>query len=160
MNSQTRPRPLLPLVTLSVCLLFLGINGVIGGYLMLSDVNGSPMGMPVSYLARTPFQNYFIPGLWLLIIWGLGSLVTLLGLWLRPRWLNFNLGRRLTNEHWAWLFSVLLGLGLLVWLTVQLFTLPAIATIQYILYGLAVLLIVLPLVPTMRQYYRLQGWQS
>jgi hypothetical protein len=147
-------RPWLPLLALSVCLVFLGINGFIGGYLMLSDPNGTPMGMPVSYLERTPFPNFYIPGLFLVFLWGCGSFVLLAGLWLRPRWSAFALLTFWTHEHWAWGLSVLLGLGLLVWLTVQVFTLPKMAVIQFILYALAVLLIVLPQLPPMRDYFR------
>jgi hypothetical protein len=153
MNKYANHRPLIPLLVLSVCLLFLGINGLIGGYLMLSDPNGAPMGMSISVLERTPFQNFFIPGLWLLVVWGCGSLVILAGLWLRPKFSVLELVLFWTHEHWAWGLSVLLGLALLVWLTVQVFTLPAMAPIQYILYGLALFLIAIPLLPNMRRYY-------
>lgn len=148
-------RPTLSLMVLSVCLLFLSINGFIGGYLMLSDPNGAPMGMPVSYLARTPFQNFFIPGLMLIFIWGCGSLLTLIGLWMRPQWAIFNRLTGWTDQHWAWDLSIALGIALISWLTVQVFTLPAIAPIQIILYALAIVLVALPLFPQMRQYYHL-----
>jgi hypothetical protein len=48
-----------------------------------------------------------------------------------------------------------LGLALIVWLTVQVFTLPEMVAIQFILYALAALLIALPLLPPMRDYFRL-----
>jgi hypothetical protein len=136
-------------------LLFLGVNGVIGGVLMLRDPNGSPMGMPVSYLARTPFQNWFVPGLWLILIWGSGSILALLGLWMHPAWSPLDRLTRWTHESWAWVLSVMLGMALLVWLTVQVFTLPEMAAIQYILYVLAALLVAVPLVPAMRRFYHL-----
>ncbi len=155
MNTQNTARPFVPLLALSLCLLFLGINGFVGGYLMLSDPNGAPMGMPVSDLARTPFQNFFIPGLLLIFVWGCGSLLALIGLWLRPQWSLLSLPTRWTDEHWAWDLSLALGLVLIIWLTVQVFTLPAVAPIQLILYALAIALVVLPLLPQMRQHYRL-----
>ena len=146
-------RPTISLVVLSICLLFLGINGLIGGAIMLSDPFGVPMGMPITYLEHTPFQNFIVPGLCLILIWGVGSFFTLIGLWLRPNWLAG--ANRMIHEHWAWSFSVLLGVGLFVWLTFQLFTLPAVAPIQYILYGLAMFLVLTPLLPEMRSYYRI-----
>lgn len=155
MNNNMKHRPLLPMLLLSLCLIFLGINGFIGGYLMLRDPDGTVMGMPLSYLEKTPFQSWFIPGLWLIFIWGCGSFVILAGLWLRPKWLVFEAFLNWTHEHWAWGLSVLLGLALLVWLTVQMFTLPEMAVIQLILYALAALLIALPLLPAMRDYFRL-----
>jgi hypothetical protein len=154
MNTSITRRPLIPLLMLSICLIFLGANGFIGGYLMLSDPYGAPMGMPLATLENTLFQNFTIPGLCLIFIWGCGSLLTLIGLWLRPQWPPFNGLNRWLHEHWSWGFALLLGLGLLVWLTYQLFTLPAVAPIQYVLFGLATLLVVLPLLPNMRRYYR------
>ena len=148
-------RPLTPLLALSVCLLFLSINGFVGGYLMLTDPYGAPMGMPLSTLQNTLFQNYTIPGLCLILIWGCGSVLTLIGLWLRPHWFGLDALSRRVHEHWSWDFALLLGVGLLVWLTYQLFTLPTIAPIQIVLFVLAALLVVLPLLPTMRRYYQL-----
>lgn len=147
-------RPSRLLLTLSLCLLFLGINGIVGGVLMLSDPHGSPMGLSVSDLERTPFQSFLIPGLVLLLVWGGGSLLTLAGLW-RTDWQLLAALSRRTHQHWAWVCSILLGAGLLVWLTVQVFTLPSVAAIQFILYALALLLVGLPLLPAMRRYYRL-----
>ena len=125
------------------------------GVLMLADPNGAPMGMPVSDLERTPFDSYVIPGLVLLLLWGCGSLVTAFGLWRRPQWPLLIRLTAWSGQHWAWAASIALGLALLVWLTVQVFTLPAVAVIQYILYALAALLIALPLLPSMRRRYRL-----
>ena len=160
MITRQTHRPWGPIFVLTICLLFLGVNGLIGGYLMLTDPNGAPMGMPVSVLERTPFQNFIIPGLFLLIVWGGGSLVALVGLWLRPQWSVLNTLIRWSKEEWAWDLSVGLGLALLVWLTVQVFTLPAVAPIQYILYALAVLLVGVPMLPSMRNYYRLRDEKS
>lgn len=151
----TRKQPIVPLFVLSLSLLFLGINGLIGGYAMLSDPNGAPMGLPVDTLAKTPFENYTIPGLILILVWGIGSFITLVGLWAQQQTAFFNRLTAWTHEHWAWDLSILLGIALVIWLTVQVFTLPAIAPIQFILYGLAVLLIIMPLVPAMRRYYQL-----
>ncbi|MEZ4669292.1 MAG: hypothetical protein R3E39_15410 [Anaerolineae bacterium] len=153
MNTTASHRPLLPLLLLSLCLVFLGINGFLGGYAMISDPRGAPMGMPVSTLQNTLFQDFFIPGLCLIVIWGCGSLLTLAGLWLRPHWLGLDTLSRLVHEHWSWEFSVLLGAGLLVWLSYQVFTLPEVAPIQIILFVLAALLVMLPLLPPMRRYY-------
>ena len=151
------PRPRFMLLILSVCLVFLGVNGVVGGYLMLNDPYGAPMGMPVSVLEHTLFQNYIIPGLCLIFVWGGGSLLALVGLWLRPQKPDLDVVTRWTHEHWSWTLSVALGLGLLVWLTYQVFTLPAIAPVQVILFVLAIFLVVVPLAPGMRTYYRLQA---
>ena len=128
-----------------------------GGYLMLNDPYGSPMGMPVSVLQHTLFQNFIIPGIWLRIVWGAGSFVVLFGLWLHPQKPVVGVVTGWTHEHWAWTLSVLMGLGLLVWLVYQIFTLPAMAPIQYVLFVLAALLVTIPILPAMRAYYQLRN---
>jgi hypothetical protein len=153
MKNLRKHRPLLPLLTLSIALIFLGVNGFIGGYLMLRDPNGTVMGMPLTYLERTPFQNWYIPGLCLIFLWGCGSFLIFAGLWLRPKWMLTDIFFQWTHEHWAWGLSIVLGFALLVWLTVQVFTLPEMAAIQFILYILAAMLIGLPLLPSMRDYF-------
>lgn len=148
-------RPTVWLLVLSVCLVLLAVNGFVGGYLMLADPNGTPMGMPVSLLERTGFQDFTIPGVLLIVIWGLGSLTTLIGLWARQSSPVFSTLTDWTGEHWGWVASIVLGSGLFVWLVYQVLTLPEIAVIQYILFALALILIGLPLLPAMRRYYRL-----
>jgi hypothetical protein len=159
-QDKNTARPVILLLVLSICLLFLGVGGFIGGYEMLRDPNGTPMGMPVSQLERTPFQNFFVPGLVLIFIWGCGSMLTLIGLWVRWQLPQINRLTGFVHLHWASGLSVLIGLGLIVWLTVQLFTLPAVIPLQFILYSVAVVLIVLPLFPTMRRYYRVEERQA
>lgn len=156
MNNYATRRPLIPLLLLSACLVFLGVNGFVGGYLMLRDPYGAPMGMPVSMLENTIFDNFTVPGLCLIFIWGCGSLLTLLGLWLRPHWFGLDALSRRLHQHWSWELSLLLGVGLLVWLIYQVFTLPEIAPIQIVLFVLAALLVLLPLHPAMRRYYRIR----
>lgn len=157
MNANRIKRPWMPLIVLSICLIFLGVNGFIGGYLMLSDPYGAPMGMPVSVLQSTLFHNFIIPGIFLIVVWGAGSFIVLLGLWLHPQKPAFDLVTRWTREHWAWTLCVGLGMGLLIWLTYQVFTLPEIAPVQFILYALAILAVAIPLLPGMRAYYRLRN---
>lgn len=146
-------RPLLPLLILSCCLFFVGFGGFVGGIAMLADPNGSPMDMPVSDLEATPFDSFLVPGIVLISVWGFGSLVILLSLWIRPNISLFDRISETTHEHWAWSLTLLLGSGLLVWLTVQVFTLPSVIPIQYVLYCLSILITGIPLLPNMRQYY-------
>lgn len=153
MNTVEKRRPLLPLLIVSVCLLFLGINGLIGGIVMLRDPNGEPFGLSVSVLQTTPFANFLVPGIVLLGVWGVGSLLVLSGLWLRWRVPLLDGLIRLTHEDWPWEFTIVLGVALMIWLIVQVVTIPGVAPIQVVLFVMAALMIVVPLLPQMRQYY-------
>ncbi len=152
MNTRYNRPPLRLLTILSLCLVFLGLNGLLGGYEMLINPD-APFGMPLSQLERTLFQDYSVPALLLIVVWGCGSLLTLLAVWLRPQWPLLDRLTRWTHEQWVLFLPVILGLGLLVWLTYQVLMLPEVPLVQYGMYALALLLVVLPLLPSMRHYY-------
>jgi hypothetical protein len=151
-----KPRlPVIPLLVLSGALLFLSLTGLMGGILLLQDPSGALMQMDTSALARTPFQNYTIPGLLLLIVYGLGGLIALATLWLRPQSKPLMSLTRWTHEHWAWDLTFALGVFLLVWLVVQLFVLPATTPIQAVMFVIALILTGVSLLPRVREYYRI-----
>lgn len=54
---------------------FIGLGGVSGGFGLVTEPSGANLGFHVDLLSKSPFSDYLIPGLILLIIIGLGSLV-------------------------------------------------------------------------------------
>jgi hypothetical protein len=57
-------------ITATVLLLITGINALIAGCLFIVDPTGTTMGMSTTYLATSPFTNFLIPGLVLLVVNG------------------------------------------------------------------------------------------
>lgn len=57
-------------------LLFNGAGAIYGGWKLISDPDGESLGLSLDYLQHTPFADYLIPGLVLLIMNGLLSMVT------------------------------------------------------------------------------------
>jgi len=153
-ENQPLRSPRRALIILSVCLVFLSFNGFAGGLMMLTAPDGASLGMSVSDLERTPFVDFTLPGMLLIALWGVGSLITVWSLWTRPDVPALARIVRPLHEHWAWVLPLLIGVGLIVWLTVQVFTLPEVAAIQVILYVLAAIIIAIPLFPGVRAYYR------
>ncbi len=54
---------------------FVGVGALGGGYAGISNPNG-PFGIPVEVLKNSPFDNFFIPGIILFTIIGLGNLLS------------------------------------------------------------------------------------
>lgn len=54
--------------------LFVGIGAIPGGLGAMLDPN-SPMGIPTDSLKNSPFDNFFIPGLILFTVIGLGNII-------------------------------------------------------------------------------------
>ena len=55
-------------------LAFVGINAAIGGFLLILDPTGSKIGLTPEILLKSPFSTFFIPGIILCAINGVGSL--------------------------------------------------------------------------------------
>ncbi len=92
------------------------------GWSFLQDPTGRAIGIPQGWIEATPFGSYVIPGLYLLAVNGAGMLA-LAALTLR--------------RHWAapWLTGVL-GVGMIVWITVQIVTLPETMVLTWVFLAL------------------------
>lgn len=103
-NRMSPARPTAWYVLL-VALVFQGLSGIAGGIGFLVDPSGATLGIPLEWLEGSPFANYLIPGLVLLIVLGVLPLIVVTGVWRRSRW-----GR---------ISAVAVGAALLIWLAVE-----------------------------------------
>jgi ABC-type multidrug transport system permease subunit len=94
--------------TISILLLLTnGFGAFYGGIQLISDPTGSKLQLPLSYLEHSPFSNYLIPGMILIIVNGLFSFVTIAGIFF-------------IKENFYWLVisqAVLLGGWILIQIT-------------------------------------------
>lgn len=93
-------------VTVLCLALFMGVGALFGGYGLLNDAEG--LGVKASWLDGSPFRDYTVPGLFLLVVIGGGMLGTavLVGL----------------EDLWAPLVAAGMGTVLLFWLVVETLT--------------------------------------
>jgi hypothetical protein len=96
----------LPIRASIVLMLFLAVSAIGGGIGILRDPSGAFLTMSARDLAGSPFSDFSIPGIFLLVVLGFGSAVAALLLWKLP-------GRI------SWFFAVGISATLLVWLAVQ-----------------------------------------
>jgi hypothetical protein len=66
-----------------ILLLFNGLGAFYGGIMLIADPSGAKLKMPLSLLEHSPFSNFLIPGIVLVIVNGIFSFVTLMGLYLK-----------------------------------------------------------------------------
>lgn len=98
--------PLNRFATAAVALeVFLGLGALAGGAALMLGSRGEIIPLPVSALRGSPFETYFVPGLILFGVLGLGPLVAALMVWLR--------------HPLAPLAAVAVGVALLIWLAVE-----------------------------------------
>lgn len=103
-----------PLVVLQ---LFVGVFAVAGGLLMLTG----NMGLEQAWLQKTPFNDWTLPGIALLLLPGAGELLAAAAV--LARW------------RYARLLAIFSGLGLVAWILVQLLWMQVFHPVMHPLVG-------------------------
>jgi hypothetical protein len=142
-------------ITLITILFFLGITALAGGIALTFGLGTEETMLSEDWLAYFPLiDSWVIPGLVLGIGFGLGSLFTGYGVLRRPEWLWARFVEEPTGHHWAWLATILLGLGHVIWIGLEFIYLPDISWLM-VLYGpIGMALLLLPLTRTVSGYLR------
>lgn len=138
------------LVALQLVLSFGAIGGGAG---LVIDPQGGSLNMPVSLLESSPFSDYLIPGLILMVFLGFGPMVIAVCLIKRPRW---RLGEKLNvfkDRHWSWAFTLYTGFALIIWITAQMYMLQMAAIIHMVYMLLALAIQVAVLLPGVQRKY-------
>lgn len=136
----------------AILLLILSVNALFAGFLMITGIEMNGLSMPLSELENTPFKSFLIPGILLFCFNGLLPLITLMGILFKPHWLwpnNINLYK---DKHWAWGYSVYVGIVTITWILVQI-TMIRTSFLQPVIAGIALLILVLALTPHMMRYF-------
>ncbi len=144
-SSTTIPRPVMDRAgkTVVSLLIVLGIGALAGGVSLVAKPDGSVMQLPVELLAGSPFPDFFVPGLILGGLFGVGSaLVAVLGL---RRW------------RIAPFLAFAIGCGQMIWITVELAIIKELSVLHPTFFGLGLAIAVASVVwgwPTFK------GWRS
>ncbi len=136
MEQQHKRRSLAVWIVLAL-LLIQGLGGMAGGLSLSLKPDGSIMHMPVSYLDGSPFPDYLVPGLCLLVVLGIAPLVALAALWLR--------------KTWAWYLTFAIGCGLVIFELVEVQFIPF-SWLQPFFGTVGLLIALLSLLPSVRRY--------
>lgn len=107
-------------------LVWLGIGALAGGAALVAAPDGSVMHMPLSWLAGSPFADFFVPGLILGGLFGIGSLaVAVLGL---------------RHLRVAPFLAFAIGVGMMIWIVVELAIIKGVSILHplYFLTGLGI----------------------
>jgi hypothetical protein len=112
---------------LGVILTAITIAALTGGGLLLVDPSGARLGMSVAQMGGAPFPDYTIPGLVLVLLFGIVPIPILLGLWREQRW-----ARELTG---------VVGALLAVWITAQVIWFGLVSPAQPVVWLAGILLL-------------------
>lgn len=142
---------------LIVLLLFNAVGGFFGSISLLVETSGARFQITPELLKNSPFNDYLVPGILLLLINGILPAVAGLGLIfhrpLRPLpGLPFWRG-----QFWGWSLAFASGVGLMVWIAVQIAMIGFWREnpIQAVYGGLGLAITVLTQLPAVQRFYRL-----
>ncbi|MBK8370076.1 MAG: hypothetical protein IPN49_16455 [Saprospiraceae bacterium] len=132
---------------------FLSIGAFFGGILFMLEPDGSLMGMTVNFLENSPFNNFLIPGIILLLVFGVFPVYIIYSIIKKqnnPFMQKLNV---LYDYHFSWTFTVYIGIGLIIWINVESYLIQTVELIQlfYAMYG--VLIICIALLPQTRKKF-------
>jgi hypothetical protein len=108
-------------------LLFNGIGAIFGGWSLIQDPTGGDLKLPLSHLEHSPFSDFFIPGIILLVANGVFSLAAMF--WTAFQW-----------KHYAWLVLTQ-GALLTGWILIQMIMLREVSYLHFIYGGIGVALL-------------------
>jgi hypothetical protein len=106
---------------------FIGVNGLVAGPMLIRD----SWHLPMSWLARTPFRSWVIPGIALFVFVGIGEVVAALYL--------------LAGGRYARELSVFAVVGLCAWIVVQVGWLRVFSVLQPTIFVVGAVIAVLAL---------------
>lgn len=118
-------------------LFFQGISAIAGGVALVASPDGAIMHMPLSNLHGSPFSDFLVPGIILLLVLGVFPLIVLVGMWQR--------------RARAWYGSFAVGCGLVIFEIVEVTVIPF-SVLQAVYGATGVLIALLTLLAPVRRY--------
>lgn len=114
---------------LFILLSFIGITAFLSGLVMISNPDGSLMGLPLSWLEGTPFKDFRIPGMILAVVVGGVNLAAVF----------FNLKRQANRYNWATAGGIIIS-G---WIIIQMILIGAVHWLHLFYLAIGILIVLL-----------------
>ena len=148
--SEKRPKGVIILCAL---LAVYGVMGIISGLLLMADGSGKLLGFTAEYQDKIPFHTFVPVGMFLFLVYGVGSLLFMYGAWSRKE-LVFEPVSKWFGFHWSYAGAMGMIFVLVGWLFIEglLIGLDFAATYMTMLFGL--LIFVALLGPAVRRHLK------
>lgn len=134
-------------------LAFLGLGAIAGGGAFILAPGGEAIGMPLSILENSPFNDFLIPGIFLFTVLGICPFLLIIALYKKP---SSSLAEKLNffhDMHWSWSYTVFLSFVLILWIQIQMQFIQEVSWLHLVYSVLAVLILVIALLPELRKHY-------
>ena len=102
--------------------IFVGLGAIICGILLIAFPDGSSINLPLSLLRGSPFTDFFIPGIILFSVIGLGHTIVFV----------MNIKQYIYYET----ANGIMGIGLMIWIFIQVSLIGGGHWLQYLYFGI------------------------
>ena len=137
-------------------MIFQAISGIAGGIALIATPDGSFLKMPVSSLSGSPFHNFLLPGLCLLLLLGIIPSLTSWGLLFKPKSRWFGFFNIYTKRHWAWAYSLYVGIMLIFWIDIEVMVIGYGSVLQAVYGLLGIFILIFTLLPRVMRHYKIK----
>jgi hypothetical protein len=134
---------------------FLSLSAIVGGVMLILSPQGSGIEMPVELLHNSPFKNFLVPGIILLVTFGLIPIYIIYALIKMPESRFMQKLNLLHDYHFAWTFAVYIGFGQIIWINIQTLIMNSVVVIHTFYSSLGILIVCIALLPEIRRKYKL-----
>lgn len=137
---------------LFLLLILLAANAFYGGISFILKPDGSLLNMNKDWLNRTPFTNFLIPGILLLLFMGVLPAIALFGLISKKKLRFLSLLNSFPEKRWGWTYAIYSGIITNIWIIVQQFF-TEYFILQPVIAAVGMLIIITSLLPRVQNYY-------
>ncbi len=153
MDKKSKTKPI-SVYNLMFLMLFQSVSGIFGGGSLIIDPSGGLLKMPISFLNGSPFPNFLIPGIILFLILGIFPFLLFLALIFRPEWKFPDILNIYKEVHWAWTFSLYVGIMLIIWIDFEIIFIREVSALQAIYSFVGVLIVIFALLPKVKAHFK------
>ena len=139
---------------LLILLSFLGLGAIFGGGVFIISPSGKLLGMPLSFLDHSPFEDFLIPGIILFFVLGIAPVAVASALIKKPDYKFAELFNFYKDMYWGWTFSIYIAFALIIWIQTQMMFLKAVDWLHTFYMFFAITIIFVALLPAVRNLYK------
>jgi len=149
---MNKKKPILSYLLIGL-ILFQAVSALGGGGGLILDPSGNSFGLPLTLLDHSPFTDFLIPGLILLLFLGIIPLICFIGLINKPSWKVLGFLNLYKDQHWSWTYSYFTGIMLILWIDIEVMIVRVVDILHLVYSLLGVIIIIITLLPSVRKYY-------
>jgi len=138
---------------LIIILIVHSLNALGGGLVMVIAPDGSILQVSTEMLADSPFTNFLIPGLILMLVLGLFPVLILYGLISRREISLLEKINLYPEKHWSWTFALYLCIITLIWIFIELLMLQSFDPLMSLVGLWSIVILILLMTPGIMRYY-------